>query len=106
MLTKLVRRPSEALLVPTETEMKSRFAEYSDEDIEMFLGDLGKERGILEEYIGVLESAGLWNEVVRIEESERREQQEATEEELEVLPFEGVQRGNSLGIDLDTEMEE
>lgn len=70
-----------------------RFVGQPEEEVELLHGDLGKERGILEQYVGVLEDAGLCREVMRLEEAEREVEQDG----LSGQPL----RGNSLGIDLE-----
>lgn len=107
-LLKLIRRPSEVLEIPTEDETMDRYSQtgyygdsgylgYSKVDISALYSELEKERDMLDEYADVLEGAGLWEEVARLEESERPI--EANELAL-VDPSIDVLRGNSLGIDI------
>lgn len=104
-LSKLIRRPSEALDIPTEEDLSEKYSQsgyygdsgyvgYSKADISALYTELEKERDILDEYAGVLEGAGLWEEVARLEESERP----LDANELGVATND--LRGNSLGIDM------
>jgi nuclear pore complex protein Nup133 len=111
-LSKLIRRPSEALEIPTDEDMVERYSQggyyvedgytaYTKEEIVAIHTELDKEREQLDELVGVLEGAGLWDEVARIEESERPRE----EDELDVKIDTSAQivRGNSLGLDIEME---
>jgi hypothetical protein len=111
-LSKLIRRPSDALEIPTDEDMIERYSQsgyyvedgytaYTKEEIVAIHTELDKEREQLEELVGVLEGAGLWDEVARIEESERPRE----EDELDVKIDTSAQivRGNSLGLDIEME---
>lgn len=111
-LSKLIRHPSEALEIPTEEDMVERYSQsgyyvedgykaYNKEEIVAIHTELDKEREQLDELVGVLEGAGLWDEVARIEESERP----GEEDELDVKVDTSAQivRGNSLGLDIEME---
>ncbi|KIM24888.1 hypothetical protein M408DRAFT_331557 [Serendipita vermifera MAFF 305830] len=107
-LSKLIRRPSDALEIPSEEDVTERYSQagyygdsgyvgYSKADIAAIYAELEKERDILDEYSGVLEGAGLWEEVARLEETERP----TDGNELGLAADAGVDlRGNSLGIDV------
>lgn len=107
-LSKLIRRPSEVLEILTEDEAIDRYSQtgyygdsgylrYGKADISALYSELEKERDMAEEYADVLEGAGLWEEVARLEETERpMEENELGVEDTSV----DVLRGNSLGIDI------
>ena len=107
-LSKLIRRPSEALEIPSEEEIIERYSQagyygesgyvgYTKGDISALYAELEKERDILDEYASVLEGAGLWEEVARLEETERPIEGNEFGAIADIGPD---MRGNSLGIDV------
>lgn len=110
-LSKLIRRPSEALEIPSEDEMLERYSQsgyygedsyatYTKEEVIAIQMELEKERELLEDLVGVIEGAGLWDEVARIEESERLEEDRV---DVKSDPAAQIIRGNSLGLDIEME---
>jgi nuclear pore complex protein Nup133 len=115
-LSKVVYRPTEAMLITNGEDLMERYSRveyfgvsgstrFTKEDVTTFIRDLEGEREALDDYIGVLEDGGLWDEVARIEESERPESvyenlEEQDSEEEQDTP---IERGNSLGIDVSME---
>lgn len=117
-LSKIVYRPTEAMVIPNGEDLIERYSRveyfgagglslFTKEDVATFIRDLEAEREALDDYVNVLEDGGLWDEVARIEESERPESAyENLEERVSEEEEDGsatVARGNSLGIDVSME---
>ncbi|KAG8813545.1 hypothetical protein FRC17_001500 [Serendipita sp. 399] len=118
-LSKLVRKPSEAMDTPSMEELTSRFtnrgyfgeagyASYTRDDLTSIKAALDKEQALLEEIIPILEDGGLWEEISRLEETERTT---FAEGDLSMASASGydptdrsrqllLERGNSLGIEM------
>ncbi|CCA67372.1 hypothetical protein PIIN_01203 [Serendipita indica DSM 11827] len=115
-ISDLIRRPNVALEIPTEEELSERFGgsgyfgepgfvAYSAEDIRHIHAELVREQELLEVIVGILEDGGLWQEVADLETQDR--QRDGVQEDTAMLSAGGnlsvptVERGNSLGIEVD-----
>ncbi|KAG8825218.1 hypothetical protein FRC19_011894 [Serendipita sp. 401] len=120
-LSKLVRKPSESVDTPSMEELTGRFSnrgyygevgyeQYTRDDLALIKAELDREQSLLEGCTRILEERGLWEEISRLEESERpviaqgdysmasASRAESGDRSRQLL----VERGNSLGIEMET----